>query len=255
MMKFGLCSGPENLELAGRLGFDYIECAVTAAEAMSDADFDAFLSKVNNSPIKPERFNVLFPGTIPLVGPQADHGKITEYLEKAFPRVKALGGTVVVFGSGRSRVFPEDMPYRDAFRELIEVTRLIGQIAATYGITIAIEPLNRDETNCVNSVREGAMLEAAVNLPSVGLLADLYHVLKENEPVENIVSVKSLKHTHIALLEGRAFPVVCDKDVKAFFGALKQINYTGTMSIEGKAANDFETDAAAALKILRTEDE
>jgi sugar phosphate isomerase/epimerase len=84
----------------------------------------------------------------------------------------------------------------------------------------------------------------------VELLADLFHILKEKEPMENIVAAKKITHTHIALLEGRAFPTICDDDVKAFFGALKQIGYTGTMSIEGKAGN-LEADAAAALKVLK----
>ena len=251
-MKFGLCTVPENLEITARLGFDYIECAVTAVESMSEADFSAFEAKVRASSIKVERFNVLFPGTIGLIGPQADSGKITAYLEKAFARVKALGGNAVVFGSGRSRVFPPDMPYRDAFKELIKITRLIGDIAAKYGITIVIEPLNKGETNCINSVREGAMLEAAADHPSVALLADLFHILKDNEPMENLLAVKKIKHLHIALLEGRAFPTVCDKDVHAFIDALKKIGYDGTISIEGQA-KDFEADAALALKVLRTE--
>jgi sugar phosphate isomerase/epimerase len=250
-MRFGLCTGPENLEMVGRLGFDYIECAVTAIEAMSNEDFAAFQAKVDKSPIKVERFNVLFPGTLRLIGPEADQQKIRAHLEKAFYRVKALGGSAVVFGSGKSRAFPPDMPYRDAFKELIRVTRLIGEIAAQFALTIAIEPLNRGETNCINSVREGAMLEACVDMSSVELLADLFHILKENEPMENILQVKKLKHTHIALLEGRAFPTVLDNDVEAFFKALKQIGYSGTMSIEG-SSEDSETDAAKALKVLRS---
>ena len=250
-MRFGLCTGPENLELAGRLGFDYIECAVTAVEAMSDEDFASFGLKVNKSTIKPERFNVLFPGTINLVGPKADSAAISAYLEKALARVKSLGGKAVVFGSGRSRAFPPEMAYSDAFRQLINVTRLIGQAAEKNNITIVIEPLNKGETNCINSVREGAMLQAAVDHPSVELLADLYHMLKENEPFENITSAGKLKHTHIALLEGRAFPTFLHNDVKSFLDALKQINYDGTMSIEGKPV-DLEKDAVAALKVLRS---
>ena len=249
-MRIGLCTGPENLEMAGRLGFDYIECAVTAVESMSDSEFDDLREKVAKGPIKPDCFNVLFPGTMRLIGPEADHGKISVYLEKAFDRVKALGGRLVVFGSGRSRAFPSDMPYCDAFRELINVSRLIGENAAKHGITIAIEPLNTEETNCVNSVREGAMLEAAVSHASVGLLADLYHILKEDEPLENMLCAKKIIHTHIARLEGRSFPTVKDKNVEEFLSTLKQIGYNGTMSIEGKA-DDLEADAAASLVILR----
>ena len=145
------------------------------------------------------------------------------------------------------------MAYRDAFKELIKVSHLIGEVAEKFGITVVIEPLNKEETNCINSVREGAMLEACVDHHSVELLADLYHMLKDKEPMDNILMVKKLKHTHIALLEGRAFPTVADKDVEAFFKALKTIDYSGTMSVEGKADN-LEADAAAALKTLHSVD-
>ena len=249
-MKLGLCTGQENLEMAMRLGFDYIECTVSSTEAMNDRDFLDLKSKVKNSSIKIERFNVLFPRTICLIGPEADHEKIRNYLEKSFQRVSELGGTTVVFGSGRSRTFPSGMAYRDAFLELIKVTRLIGEIAAKHGIIIAIEPLNSGESNCINSVREGAMLEAAVDLPSVGLLADNYHMLMDNEPMNSLLEIKKLNHIHISLAN-RYFPVVYDNDVKSFIDVLKQIGYSGTMSIEGKT-DDLENDAAAALKVLRS---
>jgi sugar phosphate isomerase/epimerase len=245
-MRFGLCTGPDNLELAGRLGFDYIEFSVASVAALSDEEFSALKAKVGKGPIKPERFNVLFPGTIKLVGPEAASGKIRDYLETAFDRVKALGGTVVVFGSGRSRAFPEGTPFKESYQELVKAGKLIGEIAGKYGITIAIEPLNRSETNCINSVIEGAMFEADIDSPHVGLLADLYHILKEKEPLEDIPAVKDLKHTHVAVLEGRAFPIAPDRDVTAFFEALKKAGYSGTMSIEGSAEN-LEKDAAAAL--------
>jgi sugar phosphate isomerase/epimerase len=250
-MKIGLCTGPDNLELAAKLGFDYVEFAVSGIEALSEDEFAGIKARIDKSPIKAERFNVLFPGSIKLVGPEADHGKIRAYLEKAFIRVKALGGTAVVFGSGRCRAFPEGTPFKQSYKELVKVTKLIGEVAAKHNITIVIEPLNRTETNCINSVIEGAMLEADADMPSIALLADLYHILKENEPISDILLVKDLKHTHVAVLEGRAFPVSPDKNVEEFFKALRQAGYNGTMSIEG-GAKDLEKDAAAALKILRS---
>ncbi|MDR2618081.1 MAG: sugar phosphate isomerase/epimerase [Treponema sp.] len=250
-MRIGLCTAPENLNLAGRLGFDYVEWALAAVESLQDGEFAALLAKVKESPVKPERFNVLFPGSLKLVGPESDPEKIKAYLRRAFDRAAALGGKIVVFGSGRCRAFPAGMVFKKGYGELVKVTRLIGEEAAKYGITIAIEPLNRDETNCINSVKEGAMLEADAGLPSVGLLADLYHVLKEREPLEDIVLAGDLKHTHVALLEGRSFPVAASPELKGFFGALKKIGYSGTMSIEGNTENP-EADAAASLRVLRS---
>jgi sugar phosphate isomerase/epimerase len=250
-MRIGLCTVSENLDLAGRLGFDYVEWALAAIEALEDGEFAALLEKVKESPLKPERFNVLFPGRIRLVGPEGDPEKIKAYLGKALDRAAALGGKIVVFGSGKSRAFPAGMPFKKGYTELVKVTRVIGEEAAKRGITVAIEPLNRGETNCINSVKEGAILEADAGLPSVGLLVDLYHILKEKEPLEDIILAGDLKHTHAALLEGRAFPTVAAPELEGFFGALKKTGYSGTMSIEGNTEN-LEADAIASLRVLRS---
>ncbi|MDR3145156.1 MAG: sugar phosphate isomerase/epimerase [Treponema sp.] len=250
-MRFGLCTSPDNLELTGKLGFDYIELAVAPTAALSDREFDSLRVRMDTSPIKAERFNGLFPGTIRLVGPEADRALIGSYLGKAFERVKALGGTVAVFGSGTSRAFPPGIPFKKTYRELVAIVQFMGDLAGSYGLTIAIEPLNRTETNCVNSLIEGAMLEAAVHSPSVGLLADLYHIIKEGESLDDIPAVKELVHTHVAILDSRSFPVTADEDLRAFFAALQRAAYSGTMSIEGRTEN-LESDAAAALATLRS---
>ena len=250
-MRIGLCTGLENLELCQRLGFDYIECAVSAIAALSEEDYEKALAGVKASAVKMERANVLFPGGMKLIGPEKDQAAIDAYLEKAFARIGPLGAKTVVFGSGNARAIPVQIPFGQGYRELVAVTKRIGEIAGNYGITIAIEPLNREETNCINSVKEGAMLEADVGMPCVGLLADLYHMLKDNENIDSILAVKTLKHTHVALLEGRGYPVRVTPELEAFFSALKKIGYDGTMSIEGNTKN-LEKDAALGLRTLRS---
>jgi hypothetical protein len=158
-MKIGLCTGFENLELTQNLGFDYIECAVSAIAALSDEEFAQAETLVNASSIKVERANVLFPRTIKLLGPEKDQQLIDDYLEKAFARAGALGAQVVVFGSGAARAIPTEVPFRQGYRELITATKRMGEIAGNHRLTLSIEPLNREESNCINSVKEGAMLE------------------------------------------------------------------------------------------------
>jgi sugar phosphate isomerase/epimerase len=250
-MKYGLCASLDDLELVERLGFDYIECPVSSIAAYSDGEFEKILTTVKAGSLPVERVNVLFPQTIGLIGPNTDQKTVDGYLEKAFSRVKALGGTLAVFGSGKSRAIPEDYPFRKGYAELVRATKRIGEIAARHGVTIAIEPLNREESNCVNSLKEGAMLQADAASDTVGLLADLYHMLRENEPMENINAVKDISHTHIALLEGRGYPLVKTREVEDFFAALAKAGYAGTMSVEGRTA-DMEHDAAKALKVLRS---
>ena len=255
-MKFGLCSGLDKMAQAKQLGYDYLEPAVNGVAAMTDEEFDAALAQAKEIGLPVPSFNCLFPGSIVLLAPETTDKEIADYLHGAFKRVQALGGKVVVFGSGRSRNRPDDMDYGTAFRRLAEVTRLIGEVAAQYGVTVVIEPLNRTETNTVNSMAEGAALAAAAaNHPNVKLLCDYYHVAHDNEPLTDIVRLGGVAHTHIATLEGRRHPVEEGPDqFRLFFRCLHETNYQGLMSVEGKT-DDLAADAPRTLALLRKLDE
>ena len=233
-MKIGFCAKLDRIEEVAAAGFDYIEPPVSAAAAWTQEEFEKYLSLVKNASIPVPSFNVLFPGEIALFAPDAEE-RITQYLHGAFARVQALGGRMVVFGSGRSRKRPENLPYGAAFRRLVEITRLIGDVAGQYGITIVIEPLNRGETNMINSVAEGACLAAAVNHPQVKLLADYYHIAVEHQPPEDLARLGGIAHCHIATAEGRRAPQEAEEGFKTLFAAMKQTGYEGLVSVEGGA--------------------
>ena len=102
----------------------------------------------------------------------------------------------------------------------------------------------------INSLTEGAALALEANEPNVGLLADLYHMAKEGEDMHRIPLVSPLMHTHIALLEGRKYPVEKREEVVSFFSYLKEAGYDGRMSIEG-SSDDWIKDSELSLKTLR----
>ena len=249
-MKIGFCAKLDRINEVAAAGFDYIEPPVSAAAAWTEEEFEKYLDAAKNAPIPVPSFNVLFPGDIALLGPDADEQTITRYLHGAFARVRKLGGKVVVFGSGRSRKRPETVTYADAFRRLTEIARLIGEIAAQYGLTIVIEPLNRGETNMINSVAEGACLAAAANHPSVKLLADYYHVAVEGHAPEDLARVGGIAHCHIATLNGRRAPLEADEGFKTMFAAMKQTSYDGLISVEG-GIDELVKDGPQCVQLLK----
>ncbi len=249
-MKIGFCAKLDRIGEVAAAGFDYIEPPVAAAAAWTEEEFEKYLELVKNAPIPAPAFNVLFPGEIALLAPGAEEKTIADYLRGAFARVQKLGGKVVVFGSGRSRKRPEGMPYADAFRRLTEIARLIGEIAGQYGITIVIEPLNRGETNMINSVAEGADLAAAANHPQVKLLADYYHIAVEGHAPEDLARVGGIAHCHIAAPKGRRAPLKAEEGFKTMFAAMKQTNYTGLVSVEG-GADDLSAEGPVSVRLLK----
>ncbi|MBO5520098.1 MAG: sugar phosphate isomerase/epimerase [Firmicutes bacterium] len=243
-MKIGICTNIDNLETAARLGFDYAELAVTAVHGMTEEQMKA----LENSPIPLESFNVLFPGDFQLI--TGEDEPIQNYLDEAFSRIRRIGGKLVVFGSGGARKVPEGITYREAFRRLMHVARMIGDAAKTYGLEVAIEPLRYGETNIINTLSEGAALAAAADHPCVGLLADSYHVWSNKEPVSRIEVIKDFKHIHICA-EDRTAPREEELPLyQEFIDALKKAGYTGRISIECRMG-DFEKDAAQALQVIR----
>ena len=249
-MKIGFCAKPDRLEEIRDAGFDYIELPVNHIAALSGEEFDVLLEKVRSGGLSCPAFNLLFPGTMKLLDPACTEEEIRTYLDGALGRVSALGGRVVVFGSGKSRARPEGMSYDEAFRGLARICVLCGEAAQKYGLTVVIEPLNRGECNMINSVAEGACLRAAANHPNVGLLADYYHIAMEGEPPADLKRLGGIAHCHIAALAGRRIPLEAEEGFSQMFSAMKETGYEGLVSVEGKC-EDLAKEGPVALELLR----
>ena len=248
-MRFGLCTDIDRIEAAGRMGFAYIECYAAGLAAMSEEEFEKARRTVEASEIRVECFNGLFPGDFTLLGTQ-EESNLRRYLQALFARVEAIGARMVVFGSGRPRTCPRDLDFLEGCRQMAEVTGIVGELAEPHGITIAVEPLNRGETNMINSVGEAALLAAQAKRPNVQVLADAFHMFKEGESMDQIRRVGRLAHTHVAALAGRRYPLERDPLLEEFFRALADIGYAGAMSIEG-STDSMEEDGPRALAVLR----
>lgn len=250
-MRFGVCTDVQLIAEVEKLGFDYIEIKLNALAALSEEEFAKVCALVETCSIGVERCCLLLPKSMAIIGSEYDEEALRTYLHHAYGRMQKLGANLVVFGSGKSRAIPEGMSHQQAFADLVEVTKIIGNIANEYGIQIAIEPLNRKETNLINSLREGSALQAMVNLPNVGLLADSFHMCTEQECFEDIALVSPLMHAHVATLEGRKYPICVDENIAAFFKALRMVGYDGSVSIEGKS-DDWHKDSGPCLSVLRS---
>lgn len=252
-MRVGICTPIDQIQVAEKIGFDYIEPAVVNIVQMTEDEYKEALREVKEANIGCEVFNILFPGDTKLVGPEVNLDHIKEYLEGAFERIAKLGAKVVVFGSGGARRVPQGLSPEDGWNDLVNTARLVGEVASQYDITIAMEPLNKKETNIINSVSQGIKFVHDVDHPNIRLLADFYHMRMENESMDIIGKTTSelLVHTHIARGHDRYFPQTVDEDTYSqFFSSLKDIGYKGRISIEG-GTKDVQIDGPVALDLLK----
>ncbi len=247
-MQFGVCTGIENAETARTAGFAFIEPTVRSLH--SGKDFTVIQAAYAAAGLPTPTFNVFVPGELKITGPAVDMAKLQAYVAESLGRVKSVGGELVVFGSGGARNIPDGFDRDTAWQQLIDFLQMVAVEADKTGISITIEPLNRKESNVINSVAEGVALAQAVARPSIRVLADLYHMQEENEALATVVeNAPWLAHVHVAD-SGRLAPGTGSYPYPEFFGHLKSTGYAGRIAVECKW-QDFEEEAGAAVAFLR----
>jgi sugar phosphate isomerase/epimerase len=158
---------------------------------------------------------------------------------------------VIVFGSPKSKNVPEGYPMDKAWSQLVELLKTIDPLVRTRGITVVIEPLNKMESNIINTAAEGLKLVKAIDRENIKLLIDYYHLVMEKENPEIILDAGSyIKHIHFANPTGRVYPIEAEDGYVRFMNLLKRIGYEGRMSVEAYT-KDFCHDAKRSVKILR----
>lgn len=259
-MRFGICTGIEGVQEAADAGYDYVEMGTGAlVPAEDESVFEAVKQKILEAPLRVEAFNGFLPAEYKVTGPKVDLKVVGAYMEKALRRASEVGASIMVFGSGGARRMPEGFnDLNRAWEQLAEASRLAAEIAAKYGITIAMEPLLKRACNFFNRVEQGASFVDRLAHHHLKLLADLYHVEAEGEPLSNIAAAgQRLAHIHVATPaipetgQGTAY------DFQGYFTALKQAGYDERVSLEDnpgllqKVKGSRTVALAAALACLR----
>ena len=269
-MRFGICANPgsfparsgetpaaalrRSLATLRDEGADYIEFTVSAVFPEGSAqEFDQLYAALEGAALKAEAFNSFIPKHHSITGPSVNLEKVLAYCRVALERCKALGGDVVVLGSAGARKIPDGFDHARGEAQFVEFCRALDPLAVEIGIDIAIEPLNSKEDNLVRTVEHGIRLVDTIKGKRIHLLADLYHMAEDKEPVTNAAKAGArLVHTHVADL-GRVAPGFApngEEDFVGFFRALKSAKYDRRCSFEGRFES-IEKQSKPLLKLLK----
>lgn len=141
-------------------------------------------------------------------------------------------------------------PTGDEISRCVEVHQAAAVYAASHGLKLSVEPLNRFECYFLNSMRQAAALVQAVNEPNYGYLFDTFHSNIEDNDVPALIgeTIGAINHVHISE-NNRGVPGAGHVRFGDVFAALKRSGYDGWMTIEAFGA--ALPDLAAATKIWR----
>ncbi len=157
--------------------------------------------------------------------------------------------TCVILGLIRGRGRPEE-PLAEARRRMEEGVRACADEAERLGVDLALEPLNRYETNLLNTVQEALDFLDALRSPRVGLLLDTFHMNIEEPSIADSIrrAGKRIRHVHAAD-SNRWAPGFGHLDFGEVVRTLEILGYDGFLSAEILPYPDPD---AAARMVART---
>jgi sugar phosphate isomerase/epimerase len=128
----------------------------------------------------------------------------------------------------------------------------LDEHALDLGTTLLYEPLNRYETNLVNTLGDGVALLTGIAARRVKLLADLYHMnIEEANPADALRAAgPHVGHVHFADSNRRAAGLG-HTDFGPVVAALRDAGYGGYLSAEVLPLPDTEAAARRTIEAFR----
>ena len=181
-----------------------------------------------------------------------------EQLRQQLSVMAEIGGlgamTPASYGMFSRRLPPFEPPRAPEADRTILVDALgrLGEHAASEGVELYLEPLNRYEDHMVNRLADGADLLREVGAASVRLAADTYHMnIEEADPagalLENAAYIGHVQASDSNRLEPGAGHV----DWALFGATLHAMGYSGTVALESRLSGDAAVVLPTVPALLR----
>lgn len=179
------------------------------------------------------------------------HQTCFEYLQACFEISNALGAKFVAgpmySAVGKARLIPEEkrkIEWERAVKNLYKVC----QMAESMGQEIAIETLNRFETDLVNTAKDLMKLVQDINHPAAKVLLDGFHLSIEEANLEEAVKTVGDKLIHVQVSENhRGIPGTGQTNWYLFKRGLEAVGYQGVVSIESFTPHVQELAGAVCI--------
>ena len=156
-----------------------------------------------------------------------------------------------IIGSMQGRA-GDGVDHATAIGYLSDALEELGTIAASFGVPLLYEPLNRYETNLINTVETGVRLVQSLSTANVKLLADLFHMNIEEANIADAIRLGKGYIGHLHFVDSNRRPAGCGHlDYGPIAAALREIGYDGYASAEALPYPDSRSAAEQTMRSYR----
>lgn len=239
----------KNIAKIKKMGYDGVELAVRNPEQLNVDWLKSILDRNQMSVPAIQTGQVYLEERLSFVNPDpAIRIKAIERIKSHVRLAKVLDALVII-GLVRGK---ETKEISDEERDTWLSEALRECALENKSVKLVVEPINRYETDIINTVESGLDLLRKVNMENVGLLLDTFHMnIEEPSMTQSIFLAKEhLFHFHIAD-SNRWHPGAGHINFKEIINTLVQINYQGFVSAEILPLPDPDSAAKKTIEYMR----
>jgi sugar phosphate isomerase/epimerase len=242
---------PAAVKLAANLGYDAIE--------LFPPEPDALDPKAVKELLAAHKLAVSAVGSgagwvrhkLSLTHPDAGHrARALAFARSMIDFAAALDAPVIV-GSMQGR-WGDGVTKDAALGYLAEALTELGDHATSRGQVLLYEPLNRYETNLINTIEDGVRFRRGLSTKGVKLMADLFHMNIEEADIAAAIRAggKYIGHVHFADSNRRPAGFG-HTDFGAVVAAVREIGYDGYFAAEALPYPNPEEAARQTVRRFR----
>jgi len=215
------------------MGFDVVEIAVEDPALIDVKAVQEALVKYN---LKANVCGAFGPSRDLTNEDPAVHQNCFDYIAACLDICVALGtdffGGPMYSAVGKARMVPAEQRKKE-WDLAVHNLRIVCDMAAARGLRIALEPLNRFESDLVNTAEDVLRLVKNIQHPAAGIMLDGFHMSIEERDVEQAIVTAGDQLIHLQVSENyRGTPGTGQTPWWAYRRGLEAINYKGTVTIE-----------------------
>jgi D-psicose/D-tagatose/L-ribulose 3-epimerase len=216
-----------------KMGYDVVEIPVEYPEQIDTQEVKKALNDEGLAPIICGAFG---PSRDLTHEDSAVHQACFDYLQQCFDICNDLGARFVAgpmySAVGKARMVPPEQRKKE-WNLAVENLHKVCTMAASQELSIALEPLNRFESDLVNTTEDVVRLADAIDHPAAKVMVDSFHMTIEERDLEAALLLAGDRLIHVQVSENyRGTPGTGLTPWGSFASGLKKINYQGVVSIE-----------------------
>ena len=244
----------EGLRAASRLGYDGVELSLLDSAQVDRAGLRRKLGELNLKAFAIATGQTWVTDGCSLY--HADAGRRRKAVErmKAHLDLAADLGCMVIAGGIRGRIEAADGEGGRVQSEAGEAALAeCAEHASRRGVTLLLEPINRYETNVVNTLESGLQLIGRLGVPGLKLLPDTFHMNIEEAsiPASLRQAGPAVGYVHFAD-SNRLAPGWGHLDFAGVLSTLQAVGYRGPLGIEVLPGPDDLATARQAVQHVRS---